>query len=85
MGSDLTTYRNTTLCALHGVITITFFTTFLAHLDFLSEILPGIFHVLVGFMAFYQAVSSLTFAFTGHALLPLGPALLHHRTDRSYR
>lgn len=80
----LTAYRNTTLCALHLVITITFFTTFLAHLDLLSEILPGIFHILVGLMAFYHAVASLTFAFTGHALLPLGPALLHHRTDRSH-
>lgn len=80
----LTAYRNTTLCALHLVITITFFTTFLAHLDLLSEILPGIFHILVGLMAFYHAVASLTFAFTGHALLPLGPALLHHRADRSH-
>jgi len=80
----LTAYRNTTLCALHLVITITFFTTFLAHLDLLSEILPGFFHILVGIMAFYHAVASLTFAFTGHALLPLGPALLHHRVNRSH-
>ena len=76
MGSDLTAYRNTTLCALHVVITITFFTTFLAHLDFLSEILPGIFHILVGFMAFYYAVASLTFSFTGHTLLPARPGTL---------
>ena len=75
----LTAYRNTTLCALHVVITITFFTTFLAHLDLLSETLPGIFHILVGLMAFYHAAASLTTAFTGHPLLPLGPALLHHR------
>jgi succinate-acetate transporter protein len=75
----LTAYRNTTLCALHVVITFTFFTTFLAHVNLLSEVLPGMFHVLVGLMAFYHAVASLTFAFTGHALLPLGPPLLHHR------
>ncbi len=80
----LTAYRNMTLCALHFVITITFFTTFLAHLDLLSEILPGIFHILVGLMAFYHAVASLTTAFTGHALFPLGPALLHHRADKSH-
>ena len=80
----LTAYRNTTLCALHAVITVTFFTTFLAHLDILSELLPGIFHILVGLMAFYHAVASLTFAFTGHSLLPLGPALLHHRVSRAH-
>ena len=80
----LTAYRNTTLCALHAVITVTFFTTFLAHLDILSELLPGIFHILVGLMAFYHAVASLTFAFTGHSLLPLGPALLHHRISRAH-
>ncbi len=81
----LTAYRNTTLCALHVVITITFFTTFLAHLDLLSEILPGIFHILVGLMAFYHAAASLTTAFTGHPLLPLGPALLHHRPAPLHR
>lgn len=80
----LTAYRNTTLSALHLVITITFFTTFLAHLDLLSEILPGIFHILVGLMAFSHAVASLTFAFTGHSLLPLGPALLHHPVIRAH-
>jgi hypothetical protein len=30
-------------------------------------------------MAFYHAVGSLTQAFTGQALLPLGPPLLAHR------
>lgn len=80
----LTAYRNTTLCALHVVITITFFTTFLAHLDVLSELLPGIFHILVGLMTFYHAVASLTTAFTGHALFPLGSALLHHRANRAH-
>ena len=78
----LTAYRNTTLCALHLVIAATFLFTFLARLGQISELLPGIFHVLVGLMAFYHAVASLTFAFTGHALFPLGPALLHHRADK---
>ncbi len=72
----LTAYRNTTLCLLHVVITLTFFATSLARLDLLSETLPGIGHILVGLMAFYHAVASLTQAFTGSALLPLGPPLL---------
>jgi uncharacterized protein len=80
----LTAYRNTTLCVLHVVITATFLLTFLARLDLISELLPGIFHILVGLMAFYHAVASLTFAFTGHALFPLGPALLHHRSNRAH-
>ncbi len=75
----LTAYRNTTLCLLHIVITLTFFTTSLARLNLLSETLPGIGHLLVGIMAFYHAVASLSQAFTGSALLPLGPPLLHHR------
>ncbi|MBA0915529.1 MAG: hypothetical protein ITD36_08400 [Nitrospira sp.] len=78
----LTAYRNTTLCALHIVITGTFLLTFLARLGQISELLPGIFHVLLGFMAFYHAIASLTVAFTGHALLPLGPPLLYHRADK---
>jgi uncharacterized protein len=40
--------------------------------------LPGIGHIIVGLMAFYHAVGSLTQAFTGKALFPLGPPLLHH-------
>jgi hypothetical protein len=80
----LTAYRNTTLCILHIVITATFLLTFLARLDLIGELFPGIFHILVGLMAFYHAIASLTFAFTGHALLPLGPALLHHRADPSH-
>jgi len=76
----LTAYRNTALCLLHVAITVTFFTTFLARVDVLTETIPGILHVLVGFMAFYHAVGSLTSAFTGHELLPLGPPLLRHRS-----
>ncbi len=79
----LTAYRNTTLCALHLIITATFLLTFLARLNFIGELLPGVFHILVGLMAFYHAIASLTFAFTNHALLPLGPALLHHRENKS--
>jgi hypothetical protein len=73
----LTAYRNTTLCALHIAITITFSSTVLARLDIITEALPGLLHIVVGLMAFYHAVGSLTQAFTGRQLVPLGPALLH--------
>jgi succinate-acetate transporter protein len=74
----LTAYRNLTLSALHVVITLTFLATTFARLDFISELLPGWGHIIVGLMAFYHAVGSLTQAFTGRALLPLGPPLLQH-------
>jgi hypothetical protein len=73
----LTAYRNATLCVLHIVITVTFVSTVLTRLDFISETLPGILHIVVGLMAFYHAVASLTQAFTGHQMVPLGPAFLH--------
>ncbi|BCA55128.1 conserved membrane protein of unknown function [Nitrospira sp. KM1] len=72
----LTAYRNATLCILHLVITISFSVTTLARLGLMSETLPGILHIVVGLMAFYHAVASLTLAFTGEQLVPLGPALL---------
>ena len=73
----LTAYRNATLCILHAIITITFSSTVLAQLDIIGETFPGILHIVVGLMAFYHAVASLTQAFTGHQLVPLGPAFLH--------
>lgn len=73
----LTAYRNATLCILHIVIAVTFSSTALARLDMIGETLPGLLHIFVGLMAFYHAVASLTQAFTGHQLVPLGPALLH--------
>ncbi len=74
----LTAYRNLTLSALHVVITLTFLATVFARLDFISELLPGWGHIIVGLMAFYHAVGSLTLAFTGRAVLPLGPPLMFH-------
>ena len=74
----LTAYRNLTLSALHVVITLTFLATTFARLDFISELLPGWGHLIVGLMAFYHAVGSLTQAFTGKSILPLGPPLLFH-------
>lgn len=73
----LTAYRNATLCILHVVIAVTFSSTVLARLDVIGETVPGLLHILVGLMAFYHAVASLTQAFTGHQLVPLGPAFLH--------
>lgn len=73
----LTAYKNTTLCVLHVVITVTFSSTVLARLGIIGETFPGILHIVVGLMAFYHAVASLTQAFTGHQLVPLGPPLLH--------
>lgn len=75
----LTAYRNFTLSFLHVIITLTFLATSLARLDFISELLPGIGHILVGLIAFYHAIGTLTLAFTGEALLPLGPPLLYKK------
>lgn len=72
----LTAHRNATLCILHVVITLSFSSTVLARLDVIGETLPGLLHIVVGLMAFYHAVASLTQAFTGHQLVPLGPAFL---------
>ena len=79
----LTAYRNATLSFLHFIITLTFIASSLARLDAISETLPGIGHILVGLLAFYYAVASLTQAFTGHALLPLGRPLLEGPRIRS--
>jgi uncharacterized protein len=73
----LTAYRNAALSLLHVVITLSFTATSFARLDVISETLPGILHILVGLGAFYYAVASLSGAFTGRALLPLGQPLLH--------
>lgn len=73
----LTAHRNATLCILHVVITLTFSSTVLARLDMIGETFPGLLHIVVGLMAFYHAVASLTQAFTGHQLVPLGPAFLN--------
>ena len=72
-----TAYRNATLCMLHVIITVTFSLTVLARLDLITETVPGFLHIMVGLMAFYHAVASLTQAFTGQQLVPLGPAFLH--------
>ena len=77
----LTAYRNVTLSVLHLVVSFTFLVTTFARLDFISDVLPGWGHLIVGLLAFYHAVASLTQAFTGHALFPLGPPLLFHTSE----
>jgi uncharacterized protein len=78
----LTAYRNVTLSVLHAMIALTFLSTALARLDFISDTLPGIGHVLVGVLAFYYAIASLIHAFTGERVVPLGPPLLHRKVFR---
>jgi uncharacterized protein len=73
----LTAYRNVALSLLHVIITLSFTATIFARLNLISETLPGFFHVLVGLGAFYYAVASLSYAFTGRVLVPLGQPLLH--------
>jgi succinate-acetate transporter protein len=77
----LTAYRNVTLCILHIVITVTFSSSVLVQLNLITETVPGLFHMIVGFMAFYHAVASLTQAFTGRQLVPLGPPLLQQNVS----
>lgn len=76
----LTAYRNVALSLLHVVITLSFTATIFARLDLISETLPGLFHVMVGLGAFYYAVASLSYAFTGRVLVPLGRPLLHRES-----
>lgn len=71
----LTVYRSATHSFLFLMVAATCFLTFLARLDLLTDTLPGIGHIVVGLMALYHAVGSITFVFTGHELIPLGPPL----------
>jgi uncharacterized protein len=79
----LTAYRSVALCLLHLVITLTFFSTVCMRLDLISETLPGLAHLAVGTLAFYHAIGSLSQAYTGKAIVPLGAPLLRHERARS--
>jgi uncharacterized protein len=72
----LTAFRSMTLSFLHVIITATFLATIFARLGWISETLPGVGHLGIGIVAFYHAIASLSFAFTGRALVPIGPPLL---------
>lgn len=72
----LTAFRSATLSFLHVIITMTFLAMVFSRLGWISEVLPGAGHLAIGLLAFYHAIASLSFAFTGQALVPLGPPLL---------
>jgi len=74
----LTAYRSVALSLLHAIITLTFLSTVCMRLNLISETLPGLAHLAVGILAFYHAIGSLSQAYTGKAIVPLGPPLLHH-------
>jgi succinate-acetate transporter protein len=76
----LTAYRSVALCFLHLVITFTFFSTVCMRLNLISETLPGLAHLAVGTLAFYHAIGSLSQAYTGKAIVPLGSPLLRHES-----
>jgi succinate-acetate transporter protein len=72
----LTAFRSMTLSFLHVIITATFLATVFTKLGWISEVLPGLGHLGIGIVAFYHAIASLSFAFTGRAIVPLGSPLL---------
>ena len=75
----LTAYRSVALSLLHAIITLTFISIVCMRLNLISETLPGVAHLAVGTAAFYHAIGSLSKAYTGKAIVPLGPPLLHMR------
>ena len=79
----LTAYRSAALSLLHVVITLTFFSTLCMRLNWISEVLPGYAHLAVGTLAFSHAIGSLSEAYTGRAVVPLGPPLLYHQDARN--
>ncbi len=69
----LTAYRSVALSLLHVIITLTFLASVLTKLGMISsETLPGLGHLCIGLLAFYHVIGSLSLAFTGKAILPLG-------------
>lgn len=80
----LTAYRSFVLSLLHGIITLTFLAIVAASFELISDTLPGLGHVCIGVLAFYHAIGSLSLAFTGRAIVPLGgPLLSADRITRS--
>jgi succinate-acetate transporter protein len=75
----LTAYRSVALSLLHLVITLTFLAAVCVGLGLISKTLPGLGHLAIGVLAFYHAIASLSQAFTGRAIVPLGPPLLFHQ------
>lgn len=79
----LTAYRSIALSLLHLVITLTFLAAVCVGLGLISKTLPGLGHLAIGVLAFYHAIASLSQAFTGKALVPLGAPILYRDPPRS--
>ncbi|MDE3225586.1 MAG: GPR1/FUN34/YaaH family transporter [Nitrospirota bacterium] len=79
----LTAYRSVALSLLHLVITLTFLAAVCVGLGLISKTLPGLGHLAIGVLAFYHAIASLSQAFTGQALVPLGSPVLYRAPLRS--
>lgn len=73
----LTAYRSVALSLLHLVITLTFLAAVCVGLGLISKTLPGLGHLAIGVLAFYHAIASLSQAFTGTAIVPLGAPILY--------
>jgi len=68
----LTGHKTLALCLLHVVITATLSAVVLAKLGVLSEMLPGIGHLVIGGLAFVCAMGTLVNEFTTENKIPLG-------------
>jgi uncharacterized protein len=85
----LTAFRSMALSLLHGIITLTFLAAVLVGMGQISKTAPGIGHLCIGILAFYHAVASLSQAFMGRPIIPLGPPILRRplrdgiRSDRT--
>lgn len=76
----LTAYRSVTLSLLHLVITLTFLAAVCVGLGLISKMFPGLGHLAIGVIAFYHAIASLSLAFTGRAIVPLGDPIFYPDT-----
>lgn len=76
----LTAYRSVALSLLHLVITLTFLAAVCVGLGLISKTFPGLGHLAIGVLAFYHAIASLSLAFTGRAIVPLGDPILYPDT-----
>jgi len=75
----LTGHKTFALCLLHVVITATLSVVILSKLGILSEMLPGIGHIVIGGLAFVCAMGTLVNEFTTENKIPLGRGPLAHR------
>ena len=72
----LTGHKTLALCVLHVVITATLSVVVLSKLGIVSELLPGIGHLVIGGLAFVCAMGTLVNEFTTETKIPMGRAPL---------